>query len=275
MRRSQKLGSVLLSAIMIPLAVIVGIPFYYVLVNTFKTQHETATAPLAPPTSLFFGNYVSAVQTVPIAQSFGNTIYITILSVVLMLAIGSFAAYATVMKQTRWNRVVSTVLLIAFVVPFQTLLIPLYLDMANAGLTDSLNGLVLVYAGGSIFCFFLIQGYMRTVPYEIIEAARIDGASTFAIFWQIMLPLIRPILVTVGVFQTMWVWNDFLIPQVFLSSPENYTLVLQVYSAVGEFSVNWPMFLTVTAITLAPMVVFFVVMQKHIVAGLVSGAVKA
>jgi raffinose/stachyose/melibiose transport system permease protein len=270
----RSLRSFLLSAIMIPVAAIIGIPFYYVLVNTFKTQRETATAPLALPSSPFFGNYTTALNTMPIAQSFGNTIYITVLSVALMLVVGAFAAYAMVMRQTRWNRIISTILLIAFVVPFQTLLLPLYLDMANAGLTDSLNGLVLVYAVGSIFCFFLIQGYMKTVPYEIVEAARIDGAGTFQIFWMIMLPLIRPILVTVGVFQTMWVWNDFLIPQVFISSPEKYTLVLQVYSAVGEFSVNWPMFLTVTAITLAPMVVFFIFMQKHIVSGLINGAVK-
>ena len=274
MTRARSVRSILLSVTMIPLAAIVGIPFYYVLVNTFKTQRETATAPLALPSAAFFGNYTTALSTMPIAQSFANTIYITVLSVALMLAIGAFAAYAMVMRQTRWNRVISTLLLIAFVVPFQTLLLPLYLDMANAGLADSLNGLVLVYAIGSIFCFFLIQGYMKTVPYEIVEAARIDGAGTFQIFWLIMLPLIRPILVTVGVFQTMWVWNDFLIPQVFISSPEKYTLVLQVYSAVGEFSVNWPMFLTVTAITLAPMVVFFIFMQKHIVSGLINGAVK-
>lgn len=259
---------------MIPISCLVGIPFYYVLVSTFKTQGETATAPLALPSHVFLGNYNSVLATVPIAQSFRNTIYVTVLSVMLMLFVGSLAAYGMVMRQTRLNQVVAFLLLLAFVVPFQTLLIPLYLDMANYGLVDSLNGLIIIYMTGSIFCYFLIQSYMKTVPYDIIEAARIDGAGPFAIFWRIMLPLIRPILVTVGVFQTMWVWNDFLIPQVFLSSPEKNTLVLEVYSAIGEFSVNWPVFLTVTAITLAPMVLFFILMQRHIVAGLVSGAVK-
>lgn len=274
MKRARTLRSVLLSLFMIPASLIVGLPFYYLVVNTFKTQREAAEAPLALPSSLFVGNYKSVLETVPIAQSFGNTIYITVLSVAGMLAVGSLTAYAMVIRQSRWNSVFAFLLLIAFIVPFQTLLIPLYLNMANIGIVDSLNGVVVVYATGSIFCYFLIQGYMRTVPYDIIEAARIDGAGTFAIFWRIMLPLIGPILVTVGVFQTMWVWNDFLIPQVFLSSPSNYTMVLQVYSAVGQFSVNWPMFLTVTAITLAPMVIFFVVMQRHIVSGLVGGAVK-
>jgi raffinose/stachyose/melibiose transport system permease protein len=132
-----------------------------------------------------------------------------------------------------------------------------------------------MYSAGSIFCYFLIQGYMKTVPYEIIEAARIDGCSTFGIYWRIVLPLIRPILITVGVFQTMWVWNDFITPNVFISSTSKQTLVLQVYTAVSQFSVNWPAFMTLTVIVLVPVVIFFIAMQKYIVKGLVSGGVKA
>lgn len=115
---------------------------------------------------------------------------------------------------------------------------------------------------------------MRTVPTEILEAARLDGAGPLRIFLSIVLPLIRPILITVGVFQTMWVWNDFIIPNVFLSSTGNRTLVLLVYSAVGQFAVNWPMFMTLTVIVLVPMVIFFVSLQKQIVSGLVAGGVK-
>ena len=115
---------------------------------------------------------------------------------------------------------------------------------------------------------------MRTVPEEIIEAARIDGAGPFRIFWVIVLPLIRPILVTVGVFQTMWVWNDFIFPNVIISSTSKQTLVLQVYTAVGQFTTDWPAFMTLTIIVLAPMVIFFIAMQRHIVSGLVAGSTK-
>jgi raffinose/stachyose/melibiose transport system permease protein len=115
---------------------------------------------------------------------------------------------------------------------------------------------------------------MRTIPAELLEAARIDGAGPFRIYRTIVLPLIRPILVTVGVFQTMWVWNDFITPNVFISSEDKQTLVLQVYSAVGQFTTDWPLFMTLTVIVLIPMVVFFVFMQRHIVSGLVSGSVK-
>ena len=141
-------------------------------------------------------------------------------------------------------------------------------------LVDDLNGLVVMYSAGAIFCYFLIQGYMRTLPFEVIEAAMLDGAGPFQIFWRVVLPLIRPILVTVGVFQTMWVWNDFIMPNVFLSSPDKRTIVLQVYTTVGEFRTDWPSFMTLSVIALVPMVIFFVITQRHIVSGLLAGSLK-
>ena len=159
-------------------------------------------------------------------------------------------------------------------VPAQSTLIPLYRMLVGVELVDSLNGLVIMYSAGAIFCFFLIQGYMRTLPFEVIEAAMLDGAGVVQIFWRIVLPLIRPILVTVSVFQTMWVWNDFIIPNVFLSSPDKRTIVLQVYTTVGEFRTDWPSFMTLSVIALLPMVAFFVFTQRHIVSGLLAGSVK-
>ncbi|GAB3918650.1 ABC transporter permease [Microlunatus endophyticus] len=259
---------------MIAVACLVGLPFYYIVVNTLKTPEQSGRSPLGLPTKLYTENYTGVFHTIPIVQSFLNTVYVTAAAVALMLLIGSLAAFGMVLSKARLTRLLGAALLIGFVVPFQTTLIPLYQDLAKAHLVDSLNGLIVIYAAGAIFCYFLIQGYMRTIPNEIIEAARIDGAGPFRIYWSIMLPLIRPILVTVGVFQTMWVWNDFLTPQVFISSPTKSTLVLQVYTAVGEFAVNWPLFMTMTVIVLVPMVIFFLLMQRHIVSGLVSGGVK-
>jgi len=265
---------VLTSIAMIPVACRVGLPFYYILVNTLKTQQQVATSPLDPPSGWHIENYASVFRTIPVGQSFLNTVYVTVASVAMMLLIGSLAAYGVIVSASRITRWMSGALLIGFVVPFETTLIPLYQDLAKFNLVDSLNGLVVVYSAGSIFCYFLIQGYMRTVPREILEAARIDGAGPLRIYWSVVVPLIRPILVTVGVFQTMWVWNDFLTPQVFISTPRKATLVLQVYTAVGEFAVDWPLFMTLTVVVLVPMVIFFLFMQRHIVSGLVSGGVK-
>lgn len=265
---------ILASAIMIPIACIVAVPFYYVLVNTLKTQPESTSSPLGLPLHLYFGNYVNVFQTIPVVQSFLNTLYVTAVSIVLMLLIGSMAAYGVLIGKGRLATLVGIALVIAFVVPGQSTLIPLYRMLAGVQLVDSLNGLIVMYACGSIFCYFLIIGYMRSLPVELFEAAKIDGAGAFRVYWNVALPLIRPILVTVGVFQTMWVWNDFITPNVFINSPEKQTLVLQVYTAVGQFTTDWPAFMTLSVIVLIPMVVFFIFAQRQIVSGLVGGAVK-
>ena len=263
-----------LSAVMIALAALVAVPLYYIVVNTFKTQADMATSPLGLPAHWYLGNYAAVFDRVPVLRSFANTLYVTATSVLVQLAVGAMAGYGIVMRASRFNRAVGVVLLIAFVVPSQATLIPLYRTLVRVDLVDSLNGLVVMYAGGAVFSFFLIHGYLKTLPFEIVEAARIDGAGVWQIFWRIVLPLIKPILITVGVFQTMWVWNDFILPNVFLSSADKRTIVLQVYSAVGEFTTDWPAFMTLSVVALAPMVLFFVLTQRHIISGLLSGSVK-
>ena len=263
-----------LSVMMIALACLVALPLYYIVVNTFKTQAEMVASPIGLPESFNLENYVRVFQNVPLLQSFGNTLYVTLLGVGIQVLIGAMAAYGMIMRATRFNRILGLVLVLGFVVPAQSTLIPLYRILVGAELVDSLNGLVVIYLAGAIFCFFLIQGYMRTLPFEVIEAAMLDGAGAIQIFWRIVLPLIRPILVTVSVFQTMWIWNDFLIPNVFISSPDKRTIVLQVYTTVGEFRTDWPAFMTLTVIALIPMVIFFVFTQRHIVSGLLAGSMK-
>jgi len=266
--------SPLTAVIMIPVALIVALPLYYIVVNTFKTQAEMSSSPFALPTQLFLDNYATVFGTVPLVQSFANTLFVTVLSLLLMLIVGSMAAYGMIIANTRFIRWFGAALVLGFIIPSQSTLIPLYRLLVRIGLIDTLTGLVFLYSAGSIFCYFLILGYMKSVPYELIEAARIDGANAFAIYWRIVLPLIRPILVTVAVFQTMWIWNDFITPNVFLVSPEKSTLVLQVYKSVGEFTTDWPSFMTLSVLALLPMVVFFIFTQRHIVSGLLAGGVK-
>ena len=274
MTSKRKLRYVVLSVVMIAIAVLIGLPLYYIVVNTLKTQDQMVTSPLGLPTQLYLGNYREVFANVPLARAFLNTLYVTVLGVVFQLVVGAMAAYGMIMRNTRFNRIVGAVLLLSFVVPGQATLVPLYLMLVDANQVDTLTGLVIMYLAGAVFCFFLIQGYMTSMPYEIIEAAKIDGAGVVQIFWRIVLPLIRPILVTVGVFQTMWVWNDFITPNVFISSPEKRTIVLQVYSAVGEFTTDWPAFMTVSVLALIPMVIFFMFTQRHIVSGLLAGGIK-
>ncbi|MEU9652094.1 carbohydrate ABC transporter permease [Streptomyces sp. NPDC048110] len=262
------------SVVMIVLTVFMAIPLYYVVVSTFKTPAEMAHSPLGLPSSWTFDNYTAVFQQNNIGHFFVNTIIVTLVSVFFQVLIGSLAAYGMILRKSWFTAGVGAALLVAFAIPTQATLIPIYRMEAQAGLVNSLTGLILIYLGSAIFCYFLIVGYMRKLPLEILEAARIDGAGPLRIYWSVVLPLIKPILTTVIVFQTLSTWNDFLWPNVLLSSSENRTIVLAVFNAVGQFSTNWPMFMSITVIALVPVFVFFLFCQRWIVAGLVAGAVK-
>lgn len=264
----------LLDVLMLPIGVITFFPFYLIIINTFKSMKETALSPMSLPKKWVFTNYITVFKETELLQSFGNSLIITVISVLLMVLVGAMAAYPIVFNPNRTNKFVTMYLLAGFMIPFQTTLIPLFQLMTDLGFIDRIYGLIILYMGGAVFVFFLMMGYMKTIPKELPEAAIIDGCGTGGIFWRIILPLLKPITVTSIIYQTMWIWNDFLAPMLFLNSKSNATLVLQVYSAKGEFSVNWPLFMTLTVITLIPIFIFFVLMQKQIVKGIVGGAVK-
>lgn len=263
-----------LSLAMLILAAGVSLPFYYIVVNTFKTAEQGAIAPLALPSPFTLSNYKNVIDSVPLVRSFENSAYVTVLGVLATVLFGSMAGFAMNMRRTRGNRVLRVILIVALAVPFQVTVVPLYEMMVKVGLVNSLSGLVIVYMAGAVFCFFIIDGYMSTIPRELIEAAKVDGARVVQIYTRIMMPLSVPVLTTVAIFQTIGIWNDFLVANTFLSSSQKYTIVLEVYNSVGQFSTDWPSFMTLTTISLVPMVVFFVVMQRKIMGGLVAGSVK-
>lgn len=270
----KHVNSVITSIVMIVIALVFAVPLWYIIINTFKTIPDMSSNPLGLPKEWTFHNYVNAFKTVPILRSLWNTLIVTFFGVLLQVVIGALAAYGMVLRKSMFTSIVGAVLMIAFVVPAQTTLIPLYRMEAQTGLVNTLLGLIIIYLGGAVFCYFLIVGYMRSLPFELIEAARIDGAGPLRIFRSIVMPLIRPILTTVVVFQTMGTWNDFMNANVFLSSSNLRTIVLQVYNAVGQFSTDWPSFMTITVLSLLPVFVFFIFCQKWIVSGLVAGSVK-
>lgn len=270
----RRIGSVVTSVVMIALALVCAVPLWYIVINTFKTIPDMNANPLGLPQEWTLENYIDAFETVPIVRSLVNTLIVTFFGVALQVIVGALAAYGMILRKSTFTAAVGAILMVAFVVPAQTTLIPLYRMEAQVGLVNTLAGLVVIYLGGAVFCYFLIVGYMRSLPFELIEAARIDGAGPLRIFWSIVMPLIRPILTTVVVFQTMSTWNDFMNANVFISSSDLRTIVLQVYNAVGQFSTDWPSFMTITVLALLPVFVFFIFCQKWIVAGLVAGSVK-
>ena len=270
----ERRRSVVRSVVVLIIALICAVPLWYILINTFKTIPDMATNPLGLPKQWTLRNYTRAFATVPIVRSLVNTLIVTFFGVLFQVLIGALAAYGMILRKSIFTSVIGVILMIAFVIPAQSTLIPLYRMESSVGLVNTLLGLIIMYLGGAVFCYFLIVGYMQSLPFEVIEAARIDGAGPLRIFWSIVLPLIRPILTTVVVFQTMSTWNDFMTANVFISSSNLRTIVLQVYNAVGQFTTDWPSFMTITVLALIPVFVFFIFCQKWIVSGLVAGAVK-
>ena len=163
-RAVTRLSGRTLSVVMIAIACLVALPLYYIVVNTFKTQAEMVASPIALPSSLNLQNYIDVFNEVPLARSFANTLYVTVSASWCSWSSAAMAAYGMIMRATRFNRILGIVLVLAFVVPAQSTLIPLYRMLVGVNQVDTLNGLVIMYAAGAVFCFFLIQGYMRTLP---------------------------------------------------------------------------------------------------------------
>lgn len=185
------------------IALICAVPLYYVVISSFKTPIDMIKHPLQLPTQWLWNNYIDAFADGTIIQAFINTITVTAVAVILQVLIGSLAAYGVVQKKSLFTMIIGSILMITFAIPVQATLLPLYRMESSIGLTDTLTGLVALYMGSCVFCYFLIVGYMKALPQELFEAAKIDGAGPFRIYWTIVLPLIRPIIVAVVVFQTM------------------------------------------------------------------------
>lgn len=251
------------------------IPIYYLVVSTFKTLAQIIETPLGLPTSLNLDNYIKALATMHFFQNFWNSFIITSVSVVLIVVCGSMAAYAIVRRKNKLMIFLGIYFLIGFLVPVQTTLLPLFLIMKNLHLINTLPGLILLHtSGGSVFAFFLYSGFIKTLPPDMEEAAFMDGAGVFRTFWQIVFPLLKPVTATIVIFNTMWIWNDFLLTYLFLSSTKKATLIMQVYNGVGQYINDWSIMMPVLVLALLPMVIFYLVLQKQIIGGLTLGGIK-
>lgn len=262
-------------ALMLGLCVIFFIPFYYLLVNTFKPEREATVSPLSLPIKSFtLDLYKEAFEIINFWSSFKNSIIITVISVIIIIVIGSMAAYAITRRKNKLTKFLFFYFLIGFMVPAQTTLIPLFNLMSAFNLQNSVIGMVVLYSSWCNFALFMYQGFIGGVPKDLEESALIDGANLWKMYWHIVFPLLKPVTTTIVIFDVMWIWNDFMMPYLFISSSENFTLIMEVYKGVGQFANNWTVMLCTMVIVLIPIVIFYLFMQKHIIAGITSGAVK-
>ena len=250
------------------------IPIYFLVVSSFKTQPEILRSPLGLPESIDFANYGEALEGINFFHHLWISVYITTISVVLIVVFGSMAAYTIARKTNRLTKFLRNYFLIGFMVPIQTTMLPLFIIMGDLNLLNTKKGLIFLHSAGAVFALFLYTGFIRAMPRDLEEAAAVDGAGQFRIFWRIVFPLLKPVTATVSIFNFVWVWNDFILGFLFLGTTDNATLTMQVYNGMGQFENDWSIMIPMLIITALPIVIFFLVMQKRIIGGLVAGSLK-
>ncbi|MBT8206712.1 MAG: carbohydrate ABC transporter permease [Acidimicrobiia bacterium] len=250
------------------------IPIYFLAVSSFKTQPEMLESPLGLPTTFDFSNYGRALEGIDFFRHFWISVYITSVSVVLIVIFGSMAAYTIARRTNRLTSLLRNYFLIGFMVPLQTTMLPLFLIMRSLNLLNTMQGLIFLHTNGAVFAVFLYTGFMRAMPRDLEEAAAVDGAGTYRIFWKIVFPLLKPVTATIVIFNTIWIWNDFILGFLFLGTADDATLTMQVYNGVGQFQNDWGLMIPMLVITTLPMVIFFLVMQKRIIGGLTAGSLR-
>ncbi|HID51105.1 MAG TPA: carbohydrate ABC transporter permease [Anaerolineae bacterium] len=256
-------------------AAMVLLPLFLVVSNTMRTSREIFRDPVGLPTSINFDSYVKAWEEASFNVYFFNSLFITVASVALATAVSALAAYILGRYRFRGSTLLSAYFLAGLMMPFRLAIVPLFLLLNNLGLVDSRFGLILVYAATGIpFSVFILSAFFRQLPQELSEAARIDGAGEFTIFGRVMLPLVRPALATVTVFQFIPLWNDFFFPLVLLRSTEKWTLSVGMTRFFGEFQADWSTLFAGLIITTLPLIILFLLATKQIIAGLTAGVSK-
>ena len=250
-------------------------PLYLVFVNSVKTVREIYLSPLGLPVEISWNNFGRVMEKIDFGQALKNSLFFVVFGVAGLLVICSMAAYRLARHRTRVNKFVYLLLVSSILVPFQTVMIPLIKIIASIGLYNTRIGVLLAYYGYGIpFAVFLFYGFLSSIPREIEEAALIDGGSLFQVYRCIILPLLKPICVTVAVLDVLWIYNDFLLPFVLISDNELRTLPLVMYTFFTAYERPWDLAMASLTMVLTPAIIMFVILQKRITGGIVSGAVK-
>lgn len=267
-----------------PVLTVVGIalsllflsPILILLSNSFKSLKNIYLDVLAFPTADTFilKNYPEAFEKLEYINSFLNSLGITLISTILILICCSMAAWVLVRYKTKTSRAMFMVYAAATLIPFQCVMLPLVRLMGNLHMMNR-PGLILMYLGfGSSLSIILFHGFIKNVPLELEESARIDGCNMAQTFFRIVLPLLKTITITVAILNVMWIWNDFLLPQLMINKPGWQTLPLKTFLFFGQFSKKWDLATAGLIMCMLPIIIFYIVCQKHIVKGVTEGAVK-
>lgn len=273
-QKKKKLQHSLLIVSGLLLACLWFYPFFLIVINSFKTKAEIFQSTLSLPGGLSFENYQEALEKLDFIRSLMNSLLITVGSLILVVFVSSMAAYALSRNTSRLSSVLYFVVAIGLLIPFQGIMIPLISLFGRMNLLNQ-PGLMIMYLGLAVsMSTFLYYGALRGIPRSLDEAAIIDGVNTFQIYWKVILPLLKPTTVTVIVLNTLWFWNDYLLPSLSINKAGMYTIPLRMFYFFGEFNKQWHLALAALVIVVLPIILLFIALQKHVVKGISDGAVK-
>ncbi|WP_319562004.1 carbohydrate ABC transporter permease [Marispirochaeta sp.] len=267
---------VFVTCILVLAAIVYLYPLILVVINSFKTFAEITSNVVALPEKFVFENYINAFRLMDYPRLFLNTLFATATGVLGVVVVSSMAGYKLSRTKTRYSWFLFILSISPMMIPFHSFMIALVKVAKGLGLTGSTWGLGVIYWGlGAPLALFLYHGFVKSVPRDLDDCARIDGASPLQAFYQIIFPLLQPVTVSVVVLNAMWMWNDFLLPLLLLSgSKKSMTLQLAAYNFFGLYKIEWNYAMAGVLLTILPAVIFYLVLQKHIVKGMVAGAVK-
>ncbi len=262
--------------ILLGYAAIVVYPLLIMLASSLKTTGEIFENPLGLiPETIRWSNYIDAWNQANFGTYFRNSIFVGVVSVALILFFGSMAAYVLARFSFPGNRAIYLLFIAGFMIPVRLAIVPLFVMMRDLSLLDTLWSLIVVYiAAGMPFTIFLMVNFFRHIPRDLEDAAILDGAGPFQIYYQIMVPLVRPALATVGLFHFLNVWNDFFIPLIFIRSEDLRTVPLGISTFFGEYSNDWALLFAALSISIMPVIVAYLLASRQFIAGLTSGAIK-
>jgi len=257
-------------------AVVFCLPFYLVVTVSLKRSDQIFTSPLSFPVQPHFANFADAWAPTSggnlLGPAFVSSAIITAGSVACLVVLGSMCAYALARRPGKMSNLLYFLFVLGIIIPFQLGIIPLYVIFLKLGLIGSYLGMIILWIGiFSPLTVFLYTGFVRSLPRDYEEAARVDGAGTIRIYLRVVLPLLRPITGTVAILTGLFIWNDFFVSLIFLSGSKHQTLPVAVYTFVGEYLTQWQLVFATVLIALAPVFLFFVVAQKQMIRGFSGG----
>ena len=262
--------------IIIVLMVLIISPFYISFLYSIKEPTEITVNRLAWPKNPTIQNYVDVVtENKQFLVGYKNSILTTVPTVLILMVTTSMASYVLARHNSKFYRWMYNLFLVGMLIPFQCLMLPLYLNMSHLGLTSNAFGFVIVRTGLQIsISILVVTGFVKTVPKELEEAAAIDGCNRFQTFWKVVFPLMKPVNATQLVLNSLFIWNDYNTAIVLLRTPASQTLPLAQIIYFNENTANLNLAFSFFIMAMLPILILYLVMQKHIVAGIMSGAVK-